>query len=593
MENFRALTNQVAEDLGWLEEHCLKKGDKSGQSAQLRLSAALVRNCIGPYLDGQPAKPLHVSVLGGAGAGKSTVSNMLVGAPVAEANPQAGFTRHPIAYTSTEGASSWAGHLGFLGKLQRLAQPTASSMDSDVYQVRSVHVDGSLPTILNKYVVWDCPDMTTYAALGYVSRLLEVAGLSDVIVYVASDERYNDEVPTRFLKLLLEAGKPVVCVLTKMREAEAPAFLAHFQKDVLSKMPPGNPLCVAIPSLPKAALEDPARQAAKYRIPILNQVNVLGEPLADARRRSVRHAMAYLLSQQENLVAVARHDVNALQSWRTIVQSGQVEFENRYRREYLAGERFRRFDEALVRLLELLELPGVGKSLSQALYVVRTPFRLLKGLVTKQLARPEAPPIPEQPVLEGALSSWLDMLRKEATQRANTHPLWAHVEKGFQGGLNDKARERFQQSLRTFQQAQGEEIERTARQIYEDLEKNPVALNTLRGSKFALDAAAVLAALAMGGINVWDIVLVPLMASVTHQLVELMGARYVDNQREAARERQAELVKQHVAIPLGEFLAQWPATGGSSYERLQSALKRIPSGLQQLNEAVTKALAAK
>ena len=63
-------------------------------------------------------------------------------------------------------------------------------------------------------------------------RLLEVAGLADVIVYVASDERYNDEVPTQFLHLLLQAGKPVVVCLTKMREADAPALVAHFQKEV-------------------------------------------------------------------------------------------------------------------------------------------------------------------------------------------------------------------------------------------------------------------------------------------------------------------------------------------------------------------------
>ena len=58
--------------------------------------------------------------------------------------------------------------------------------------------------------------MTTWAAGGYVPRLIEVAGLADVIVYVASDERYNDEVPTQFLQLLVRAGKALVVVLTKM-----------------------------------------------------------------------------------------------------------------------------------------------------------------------------------------------------------------------------------------------------------------------------------------------------------------------------------------------------------------------------------------
>src|SRR5260370_25461731 len=77
-------------------------------------AAALVRNCIGPYLDAQPPTPLHIAVVGGAGAGKSTVANLLSGATAAEANPQAGFTRHPIASTSTTGPVDWAAYLGFL-----------------------------------------------------------------------------------------------------------------------------------------------------------------------------------------------------------------------------------------------------------------------------------------------------------------------------------------------------------------------------------------------------------------------------------------------------------------------------------------------
>ena len=43
-----------------------------------------------------------------------------------------------------------------------------------------------------------------------------------------------------------------------------------------------------------------------------------------------------------------------------LVQSGQSEFEHRYVREYLDSEKFRGFDEALVRLMQLLDLPGIG-----------------------------------------------------------------------------------------------------------------------------------------------------------------------------------------------------------------------------------------
>src|SRR5262249_30734372 len=306
-----------------------------------------------------------------------------------------------------------------------------------------------------------------------------------------------------------------------------------------------------------------------------------------------RSAMNYLLAAQDHLLSVARNDLAALQGWRSIVQNGQIEFDTRYRREYLTTEKFHRFDEALVRLLELLELPGVGRVVSGALYVVRTPYRLLKGLFNKAMRRPEAPSLPERPVLERALAGWLDMLRKEAARRGDTHPVWAHIEKGFGSGLAELTRERFEQGFRGFQLGLADEVDRTARAIYEELEKNPVALNTLRGTKFALEVGSITGAVLTAGQNwILDIVLVPLAASVTHHLVGLLGKQDVEKQRGQTPNRQQTLVAQYISGPLAEWLTQWPATGGSAFERLQLALRRIPTAIQQLNDVVTQQLSA-
>src|SRR5438067_8660789 len=136
----RTLTENLADDFGWLEEHCRKQPPLAERAGELRLAAALVRNVVGPYLDGQAPKPLHVAVVGGAGAGKSTVVNFLCGAGAAEANPQAGFTRHPVAYTHAAGSAGWPSQLGFLGPLHRLDQPAPSNFDEDVYQIRRLPV---------------------------------------------------------------------------------------------------------------------------------------------------------------------------------------------------------------------------------------------------------------------------------------------------------------------------------------------------------------------------------------------------------------------------------------------------------------------
>jgi hypothetical protein len=415
-----------------------------------------------------------------------------------------------------------------------------------------------------------------------------------VLVFVASDERYNDEVPTQFLRMLLQTGKPVVVCLMKMRADDAPALLAHYQREVASQLPPGIVSTLAIPFLSPDQLADPARRAVKYRIPLINQVAVLGGAPARMRQHSVYGAMYFLRRHQEELLAAARKDVLAMQSWHATVQLGRHEFEQRYFREYLTTEKFRGFDEALVRLIELLDLPGVGKVLSGTLYVLRTPYRLLKGWISKAVTRPETPSRPEQPVLEEALTAWIDMLRKEAARQSSSHPLWAHVAQGFQsGGLAEATRDRFQTLYRNFQMSLTDEVERTARSLYEQLEKNPAVLNTLRGGKFAVDVAAiagtVTATVLSPGLHWWaDFILVPLAASMTHQLVELLGYQVVESQREATRQRQQELMVQHLATPLAEWLAGWPATGGSMFERLQLALKRIPPALEQLEQEVKR-----
>ncbi len=594
----RSLTNQLAEDLAWLEEHARSQPRHVAQAAELHFAAALLRNVVAPYLEGHGPQPLHVAVVGGAGAGKSTVANMLCGAIIAESNPQAGFTRHPVAYVPVNGAIAWPSSLGFLGPLQRLSKPEPSSLDADVYQVRRVSQEAGEFGVLENFLVWDCPDMTTWQATGYVPRLLEIAALADVLVYVASDERYNDEVPTEFLRLLLRSGKMVVVCLMKMRATDAPAFVAHFQRAVLDTMPARPVAILTVPQLTQAQLVNPNRNAPAFRVPIVNQIFVLGSPASTARQRTVRSAATYLVSHQQHLLNVARDDLIALESWGQLVREGQVEFDARYRREFLTNERFHRFDEALLRLLELLELPGVGRFVSKGMDLLRLPWTMAKKLFNTALARPGATGMPEQQVLADALAGWTDHLRKEATRKATTHPLWQHVHDGFTAGLGDTIKGRFNDALKGFEISLNEEVERTARSMYEDLEKNPVALTAFRSTKFTLEVTTILgsagAIIYTGGIGLPFVLgaaaAMPLAASVIQMLVDFFGKQYVDFHREQTRDRQLALVTQHVSAPLAEWLTQWPTTGGSAHERLQRILQRLPANLRQLQVAVDEAI---
>jgi hypothetical protein len=360
--------------------------------------------------------------------------------------------------------------------------------------------------------------------------------------------------------------------------------VAHFQAQVLSQLPAGVVATQAIPHLTPAQLADPARQAARYRVPLVNQVAVLGGSAIRARQRTVVGAMRYLMLNQERLFAFAQKDLDALKTWEQMVNEGRVGFDDRYVKEYLATEKFRGFDEALLKLLELLELPGVGKIISGALYVIRLPVNWLIGLFSKAVGRPSVATRPEEPVLREALDGWIDGLHKEMARQSSTHPLFELINKNFQsGGLAEKTKEKFNAAFKTFQMGLTQEVDRAARAIYEELEKNPVTLNTLRGSKLLLDAIAIGGTLAAGGINWHDFILVPLVSTLTQKLVELLGKGFVDSQREATRQRQLALMKNTISGPLAQWLSDWPTTGGSAYERLQKALHRVPANLNQVN----------
>ena len=585
-QTHRATARQLAEDLGWLEEHCRKHPDLTQHAAHLRLAGALTRNVIGPAVDGQPAKPLFLAVVGGAGAGKSTVVNFLAGHVVADANPQAGFTRHPTAFLPATLSGAWPSHLGFLGPLQRLSDEKPANLDEDVYQVKRVPVGATDP--LGEVVIWDCPDMTTWASAGYVSRLMEVVALADIVVYVASDERYNDVVPTQFLHLMIQAGKAVVCCLTKVREVNEEAVVADFREKIIGQLPtsvgeiPAVPV-VSIPWISDESRKDPAGVGAKYRVGLLNQILALCPSPEIARQRTLTNAVRYLESAGNGLLDVARRDLAEFDQWRTAVAGGRGQFEERYRREYLSGEAFRRFDRTAEQVMEMLELPGPGKFVSSALALLRLPYKYARDFLGKTLTRPMSLNLSEQAVCNSAMVSWLDALQAEALRRSAANTLWKQVTHGFDAGLKAQANDLFAQRYRTFELKETDELDRAARVVPELLTNSPILLSALRVGIVAVDLAAIAAVVVFTWPPDWSLLLIVPAVSLTRQVVELLVKFAVDRGRNKLRAKREGLLAEQLTGPMATWLGDWPSSGGSSLEKMQLVLRRVPDAIRELS----------
>jgi hypothetical protein len=589
----RSAVGQLADDLRWLEDHCRQRPELSAQAGTLRLASALTRNVVGPFLEGQPTRPLHIAVVGGAGAGKSTVVNFLAGSVVAEANPQAGYTRHPTAFLPAGPAFTWPTYLGFMGPLQRTSAEKPASADEDVYQVKRIPAPKEAEDPLADFVIWDCPDMTTWASVSYVNRLLEVAALADVIVYVASDERYNDEVPTQFLHLIVKAGKAVVVVLTKVKESDSPVLAEHFRREVLGRLPklpdgsvPPVPV-IAFPQMPPNERADPSGAGVKHRVNLLNQILMLSESDAATRTRTVTNAARYLNTAGAGLLEVARRDLAEFDIWKTVVMAGKADFEDRYQREFLSGEQFRRIDRYRDELMDQLELPGAGRMLGGLIWLLRTPYRWTRSYVAGLVTRPETFSLSEHTVLTASLAGWLDKLQAEALRRAGTHPLWKQIAVRFDSELAPQARAHFAEEMRTFELKETDELERAGRGLLEGLEKNPILLHLLRAAKFGTDLFIIGLILYLTWVPSWyHLLLIPVGVSMTHQATELIVRGIVERARGKVRDQRETLVTTALTTPLAAWLAEWPATGGSSIEKLQQVLRRVPETIRHLEERV-------
>jgi hypothetical protein len=595
--DLRGTIRTLAGDFAWLEGHCRAHPEQAVHATHLRLAAALARNVIGPAVEKQPAKPLHIAVVGGAGAGKSTVVNILMGRVVAEANPQAGYTRHPTAFVPESLLSAWPSVDGFLGPMVKTEGDAPASKDEDVYQRKSVAVPVTDP--LADFVVWDCPDMTTWAAGGYAGRLTEVAALADVIVYVASDERYNDEVPTQYLHLLIRAGKAVVVCLTKMKQADAAGLSTHFHTEVLGKLPdlpdgtkPDVPV-LTIPQLTPAERADPAGAGAKYRVALANSVLAFASDATAARNRTVTNAVKFLETAADGLLDVAKADLAHVNAWKASVAAGRAGFEDRYRREFLSGETFRRFDKTRDDVLRMLELPGKAQAFSTILGFVRWPYEKARDFLVSLVSRPPALALSERDVLNNALAGWLDGLQAEAIRNAATHPVWKQAATAFGTGAKQTANDRFTIAHRDFETKEILEIESAGKGITERLNASPALVNGLRGIKIAAEVASVAFIVwYFWSSGWWIILLAPLALALVHQVTEWAVRAVVETARAKVRGQRMALVTNHLSAPLATWLADVPISEGTSLERLNQLLARVPGLIKTIALAVKPRAAA-
>ena len=153
--------------------------------------------------------------------------------------------------------------------------------------------------------------------------------------------------------------------------------------------------------------------------------------------------------------------------------------------------------------------------------------------------------------------------------------------------MGPQARERFGTEYRTFELKESEDLEDAGKALVSGLEHNPTLLHTLRGGKFALDLAIIGGVVYFTWPPGWLLLLAPVGVSATQQFAELATRGVAEGARQRIRAHRESLVTTSLSAPLAQWLSEWPSTGGTSFEKLQQVLRRVPELIRQMDERVT------
>ncbi|HEY7177048.1 MAG TPA: ABC transporter, partial [Micromonosporaceae bacterium] len=191
-----------------------------------------------PRLDRLDA-PLLVVVGGSTGAGKSTLVNSLVRAPVSDAGVLRPTTRAPILVSHPHDAA-WFGERRIL---PGLARSHANRMDRGTMQVISA------PELTAGLALLDAPDIDSVVDENreLAERLLAAA---DVWLFVTTAARYADAVGWQVLRSARDRGTVLAMVLDRVPPGAEVEITAHL-REMLAARDLGGVDVFAIPEVPR------------------------------------------------------------------------------------------------------------------------------------------------------------------------------------------------------------------------------------------------------------------------------------------------------------------------------------------------------
>lgn len=538
---------------------------------QLVLAEAFIRK--GQLIESSPNPVLHIAMLGPTQAGKSSVSNVLLGSSVAGVSPLAGYTVHAQGFCNGISVDDCRGLQRYFGRFQQLPQSQLSKDRHDCYSLTENTTDS---TLLPHGVLWDTPDFDSIDSATYREGVIRAIALADVVILVVSKEKYADQSVWDIMSAIEELHQPTLICLNKLVEGSESVIVQSLKEKWrqarTDEFPEVVPLYYrelgGLPVWPEAQRQLPNQLAKKVKLD-----------------KHARHEQELLKRHWQTWLEPILAEHRALHDWSDLVDRTITQAMASYQRDYLDHpHHYETFQLAMTELLHLMEIPGLARVLAGTRRILTWPVKQMMKLGSKKdhIADSSYEITLLNQIAEHTLIQLSDRLLDRADQGAQAQ-WWRQLNNVLRGRRQETLQE-FAQAARFYHLSFQQDVESAAHRLYRKLQEQPALLNSLRATRATADATVLAFSFYMGGVGLHDLVIAPAMLAVTSLLAESAVGSYMHKVEAELKQNQFNSVKQALFVDsLRRQLLQLPEQL-SMTDYFNISPERLQEAEQQLTE---------
>jgi len=506
---------------------------------QLILAEAFIRK--GQSVESMLKPIVQIAVVGPTQAGKSSLVNMMLNDTLAGVSPLAGYTAHPQGFCKGVTVAECSGLQRYFGRFQQMPLSQLTKNRYDCYALtESKHDSGYLP----RCVLWDTPDFDSIDSAHYREGVLRTIALADIIILALSKEKYADQSVWDLMSDLEALHQPTIICLNKLSD-DSEAILIRSLKEKWSLVRK-DAFPNVVPLYYQKAMGAPI-WPDNQKMLIKNLAKQVEPSVKNYKSKHARYAQELLQRHWSAWLEPVHIEHQALKEWRELVDLMLKRAMENYRRDFLNHpHHYETFQKALVELLTLLEIPGIAVMLAGTRKILTWPIKQIQRLGRRkvQTANNSNETALLNQIAEHILIQLADQLIDKAEQ--SQFDQWWRECNQLLRAQRISLLQSFEQAVSRYHAAFEQDVEKTARRLYQKLQDQPMVLNSLRATRATTDAAAIALAIHTGGIGVQDLVFAPAMLTVTSLLAESAIGGYMHSVEADLKQQQFDTVKQQL-----------------------------------------------